>query len=247
MRLLARSTYAAKFGPGLRRGGAPELPVGQSSAIDALLLDTYAGPSALLCPLPLLQFLPELGCQPLLAQGQTVMRVSRTLQALPFDQFPMELRAELLPQRLIILARFRLTVVVAVDTCNDFTEFLDASATAMNFRHVFRSQRRHFMQRREAHNESACKEDKRFKLDRKVYGSLLTQTLINRTLSMEILIPSSNRRKFIFFLLYLYLYLYYSVNSCIYIDCTPIFFHTDISFVFFFRCVFKIFILTNNT
>lgn len=127
----AKSTYATKFGLGLRRRGAPELPVGQSSTTDALLFDSCSGPSALLCPLPLLQLLPELGCQPfLLAQEYIITRVSRALQTFPFNQFPVEFGAKLLPQRPIVLTRFRLTVIVAVvaGTCNGF--ILDAFAAS---------------------------------------------------------------------------------------------------------------------
>lgn len=131
--LLVGSTYAIT--PGLRfRRGAPELPIGQPSTADTLLLDTRARSSTFLRPLPVLQLLPEFGRQTFFVQGQTVADVPRgkdtrriALQAFPFQQLPVEFGAEFLPQRLIISECFRSTMI---GTCNGFTEILDAFATA---------------------------------------------------------------------------------------------------------------------
>lgn len=112
------------------------MPVGQSATTDALLFDRRAGSATLLRPLPILQLLPELGRQPFLAERQAVACVSRALQPLPLDELPVKLGAEFLPQRLVIPARLGptviavATIVVAVGTCNGFTEILDAFATA---------------------------------------------------------------------------------------------------------------------
>lgn len=115
--------FAVISGLGFRRG-APELPVGQPSTADALLLDGRAGPTTFLRPLPVLQLLPKFGREPLLVQRQAVAAVLRPLQPFPLDQLPVELGAEFLPQRLPI------AIAVVIGTCNGFTEILDAFATA---------------------------------------------------------------------------------------------------------------------
>lgn len=128
--MFARSTYAVTSGLRFRRGRAPELPVGQSSTADALLLDSRAGPTTFLRSFPVLQLFPKLGRETLLVQRQAIANVLRALQSLPLDQLPVKLGTELLPQRLIIPARFPIVVAIVVGTCNGFTEILDAFAKA---------------------------------------------------------------------------------------------------------------------